>query len=92
MSKPLFDLEDFIAFASTRKGGYDYLKTFECPGAQFLEAKLGRPVSLGGDYWRFGDEPYDPEAFKPIPEHIVQALVDVPRTWEALTSRLEALR
>lgn len=94
---PLKDFEfirDFAAFCRTKGDeGYDYLDPWECACAQFLKAsgRAAAPSTAGG-FWV--DRAIDRYARHPLPnglDGIGGALLEDPRTFSALATRLDAL-
>lgn len=85
-------LEDFIEFARTKSGEYDYAEAQSCPFAQYLKS-LGYTwvtvcphtytINIGNDY--------ETRSLKEIHRRLNCCLNEVPYTWEALTERLEKL-
>ena len=51
----LLSVEDLVAWLETKEleGKYDFMSNSECLLCQYLTARLGMSVSIGGTYWRF---------------------------------------
>lgn len=81
------NVKDFYDWCSTQSGDYDYNNVRLCPFAQYLKYCGNSRVLVGSDSYYINNGKwveYD------LPALVGSALSAHPRTFEALTERLEA--